>query len=92
MKLSERIRNIANDMAADVAALEEEVAARKVIGSTAIGAHMEAEAQLDELKAWCLAALEVIELGVQLMPQDQLREWTAVRTVLETCPVGEDDP
>lgn len=40
-----------------------------------------------ELEQWCRAALEVIALGVELIPDEKLGQWAAVRSVIEGCPV-----
>lgn len=44
-------------------------------------------ARIAELEEWALAAQEVIDQGVELMPLDQFRHWTAVRAVQESYPV-----
>lgn len=48
---------------------------------------MDEKPSYQELERWCLAALEVIELGIELMPDEKLAKWTAVRVVQESCPV-----
>jgi hypothetical protein len=38
------------------------------------------EAELDEARKWAALAIEVIDLGVDLMPLEQFRQWTSVGT------------
>lgn len=45
-----------------------------------------------KLEQWCKSALEVLQIGVQLIPLDQLRHWQAVRAVIESCPLASEEP
>lgn len=47
--------------------------------------------RIAELEEWCRCAYEALQLGVALMPPDQLRQWTGVRAAIEECLIETDE-
>lgn len=47
--------------------------------------------QAAEYERWIRDALAVLQRGVEMMPLEQLGQWSGVREVIESAPVKEDD-